>query len=80
MGDWKLIEWFETGRLELYNLEDDLGEANDLSKSNPDKLSQLHSAMKQWRSDVAAPVPTTPNPKYDPAAKQGGGRKNKNSK
>ncbi|HIE96399.1 MAG TPA: aryl-sulfate sulfohydrolase [Fuerstia sp.] len=77
MGDWKLIEWFESGRLELYNLSDDLSEANDLSKSNPDKLAQLHSAMKQWRTDVSAPVPTTPNPKYDPDAKQGGGRRKK---
>ena len=77
MGDWKLIEWFESGRLELYNLRDDLGEANDLSQSNPSKVSQLHAAMKQWRTDVSAPVPTTPNPKYAPNAKQGGGRRKK---
>lgn len=64
MGDWKLIEWFETGRLELYNLAEDLGEANDLSKENPKKLAQLHSAMKRWRSEVHAPIPTTPNPRY----------------
>ena len=64
MGDWKLIEWFETGRLELYNLANDIGETNELSTSNPEKLAQLHTAMKQWRADVNAPIPTTPNPRY----------------
>lgn len=70
MGDWKLIEWFETGRLELYNIKEDLSEANDLSKQNPEKLQQLLAAMKQWRADVKAPIPTTPNPEYDPVAKK----------
>jgi len=69
MGDWKLIEWFETDRLELYNLRDDLSEANDLSKSHGSKLSELHSTMNAWRDKVSAPIPTTPNPKYDPDAK-----------
>jgi arylsulfatase A-like enzyme len=70
MGDWKLIEWFETGRLELYNLKVDLSESNDLSKRNPEKLALLHARMKQWRAEVNAPVPTTPNPNYDPTAKK----------
>lgn len=81
MGDWKLIEWFETGRLELYNLAKDIGEQNELSKSNPDKLAELHTAMKAWRTTVSAPIPTTPNPQYQPGAKvqrqRRGGRKNK---
>lgn len=66
-GDWKLIEWFETGRQELYNLSDDLSEKNDLSKSNSDKRQELYEAMLAWRERVNAPVPTTPNPRYDPA-------------
>jgi arylsulfatase A-like enzyme len=68
MGPWKLIEWFETGRLELYNLEDDIGESNNLAERYPDKLKQLHQAMRAWRNQVDAPIPTTPNPKYDPKA------------
>lgn len=68
MGDWKLIEWFETGRLELYNLHDDLGETDNMAESNPQKLAELHQRMKLWRQDVEAPIPTTPNPKYDPDA------------
>lgn len=77
MGDWKLIEWFETGRLELYNLAQDIGESKDLSQSNPAKRDALHARMKQWRSKVSASVPTTPNPKYDPNAKPKRGRQQK---
>jgi len=80
-GDWKLIEWFETGRLELYNLRQDIGESKNLAKSHPDKLAELHAGMKAWRQSVDAPIPTTPNPKYDPGAKVGGkGRKKKAKK
>ncbi len=64
-GDWKLIEWFETGRRELYNLNNDIGEASELSESEPDKLAELHSAMQLWRSEVAAPIPTISNPHFD---------------
>ena len=70
MGDWKLIEWFETGRLELYNLENDLSETRNLAESHPQELKRLHDAMTKWRKDVNAPVPTTPNPKYNPQAKK----------
>ncbi|MDA1013443.1 MAG: sulfatase [Planctomycetota bacterium] len=76
-GDWKLIEWFETGRLELYNLKTDLGESRNLADSNPDKLAELHAAMKQWRDQVSAPIPTHPNPRYDPNAKPDGKAKSK---
>jgi len=69
MGDWKLIEWFETGRLELYNLRNDLSEAKNLSKVHPQELRRLHNRMKQWRKAVNAPIPTTPNPLYNPQAK-----------
>ena len=68
MGDWKLIEWFETGRLELYNLKDDIGETKNLADDRPDKLKQLHETMLEWREAVDAPIPTTPNPRYDPTA------------
>ena len=63
-GNWKLIEWFETGRTELYNLATDLGESNNLAEVRADKKVELHQDLKQWRAKVNAPVPTTPNPKY----------------
>ena len=66
-GNWKLIEWFETGRLELYNLKQDLRESTNLASRHPDKLRALHEQLKGWRETIQAPVPTTPNPRFDPA-------------
>lgn len=63
-GDYKLIEFFENNRIELYNLKNDLSESKNLAESNPDIASRLHQQLKQWRSDVNAPVPTTLNPEY----------------
>lgn len=68
-GDWKLLEWFESGRLELYNLKTDLSESRNLVETNPDKVAELHQAMKQWRENVGAPIPTQRNPLYNPNAK-----------
>lgn len=64
VGDWKLIEYFEDGGLELYNVAKDLSEENDLANSNEEKRNELHKLLKQWRSDLKAPVPTELNPKY----------------
>jgi arylsulfatase A-like enzyme len=66
MGDWKLIEYFEDGGLELFNLRDDLSEQNNLAEQRPEIVRELHDAMKAWRKDVKAPIPTTPNPRYEP--------------
>jgi arylsulfatase A-like enzyme len=68
LGDWKLIQYFEDGALELFNLKDDIGEANDLSKSNPQKTSEMLHRLEAWQRSVNAPIPTTPNPKFDAAA------------
>ncbi len=67
-GDWKLHEYFEDGGLELYNLAEDIGEKNDLSKTNPEKTLELHTKLKEWREATDAPVPTEKNPKYNAAA------------
>ena len=67
-GDWKLIEFFEDGRVELYHLADDIGEKNDLAAKRPEKTRELHGLLKAWRKDVHAPVPTKRNPDYDPDA------------
>ena len=42
---------------ELYNLAEDLGEKNDLSKRHPDKVSQLHQKLKAWRKQLDAKMP-----------------------
>ena len=80
MSDWKLIEFFEDGGLELYNLKDDLAESTNLASANPGKVKELHNAMLAWRQRVNAPVPTERNPKYDPEAKPGSGGRKKGKK
>jgi len=67
-GDWKLIEWFEDGSLELYNIPQDIGEANNLVKQNPEKVKELHEKLIGWRKEVGALMPS-PNPDYKPAPK-----------
>ncbi|MHC4488181.1 MAG: sulfatase [Planctomycetota bacterium] len=64
-GHWKLIEYFEDGVLELYNLRDDIAEQNNLAEIMPEKTSELHKLMLTWRKAVNAPVPTELNPDYN---------------
>ena len=64
-GDFKLIEFFEDNRLELYHLPDDAGENRDLSREMPDKRNELHRLLKEWRQSVNAQMPTA-NPDHDP--------------
>ena len=65
-GNYKLIEFFEDGRLELYDLANDIGEANDLARRDPKRTAQMHEMLKRWRASVNAAMPAA-NPKYDPA-------------
>lgn len=63
-GDWKLIEFFEDGKLELYNLKEDIGESLNLADTHPDKLQELYSDLKTWRADCNAQIPFEKNPLY----------------
>jgi arylsulfatase A-like enzyme len=60
-GDWKLLEFFETNRVELYNLKDDLGERKNLAAARPELTRELRDKLHAWRTAVKAPMPT-PNP------------------
>lgn len=64
LGDWKLIEWFETGHRELYHLREDIGEKNNLIDQQPEVAARLYENMRSWRKEVNAPVPSKPNPLY----------------
>ena len=66
VGDYKLIEFFEDGRLELYNLAKDIREADDLSQRDPQRAARMHRILKRWRESVGAVMPR-PNPAFDPA-------------
>lgn len=65
-GDWKLIEYYEDGRLELYNLKDDLAETKNLAGEMPDRAGALRRKLHNWLASVGAQMPT-PNPDYDAA-------------
>ena len=65
-GDWKLIEQFDTGSVELYNIADDIGEQNDLATDHPEKATELLKDLKQWQRNTKAIIPNEPNPYYDP--------------
>ncbi|SPE36072.1 Sulfatase [Candidatus Sulfopaludibacter sp. SbA3] len=64
-GDYKLIEFYEDGRLELYNLAADIWESEDLSRKEPGRTAQLRGMLQKWRESVHATMPL-PNPNYDP--------------
>jgi len=57
-GDFKLIEDFESGRTQLYNLKADIGEAKDLSTTDPARRSSLYLRLKRWREETRAIMPT----------------------
>jgi arylsulfatase A-like enzyme len=64
-GDLKLIEWYEDGKIELYNLADDPGEKSNLAELLPEKAKELQEKLVAWRQDVGARE-AEPNPNYDP--------------
>jgi hypothetical protein len=59
------MEWFEDGAVELYDLETDLEERVDLSKTEPEKVQELLSLLRAWRDEVGANMP-----REDPGAGQ----------
>ncbi|MFW6304097.1 MAG: sulfatase [Candidatus Sumerlaeota bacterium] len=65
MGDYKLIEFFEDGHLELYNLREDIGEENDLSEEMPEKRDGMMARLEAWKESVAARIPRQ-NPDWKP--------------
>jgi arylsulfatase A-like enzyme len=68
-GDWKLIEWYEDGRLELFDLRRDLSEQRNLASEQPAKARQLQVKLQAWRKAVGARMPA-PNPHPQPGASE----------
>jgi len=64
-GDFKLIEFFEDGHQELYNLRLDPGERHDLSGEQPDVRNELADMLHAWQRETGARFPT-PNPHAAP--------------
>jgi len=54
LGRFKLIDNFQSGKQELYDLEKDLSETNDISASNPEKTKELFILLQEWRTKSGA--------------------------
>lgn len=54
MGDWKLIERLEDGRVHLYNLAEDVGERSDLAATYPRRVNRLRANLHAWYREVGA--------------------------
>ena len=65
-GAFKLLEFYEDGRIELYDLREDIGETSDLSEAMPGKAGELMARLRAWRDSVQAQMPTR-NPDADAA-------------
>jgi arylsulfatase A-like enzyme len=63
-GRWKLIEYFEDGRMELYDLERDVSETRNLAADQPDVTRHLRGMLRAWQRDVSAQIPTA-NPDWE---------------
>ncbi|MCI0745470.1 MAG: sulfatase [Verrucomicrobia subdivision 3 bacterium] len=72
-NDYKLIEFFDDMRVELYNLREDIGEQRNLAAGMPAKVEELRTRLHAWRKDVGAQMPSRNSnydrskPEHDPA-------------
>ena len=73
-GDYKLLEYFENGTIQLFNLSSDIGEQNDLSNIEVKKTQKLTKQLHRWQKEVAAQMMNL-NPDYDPVTDLWSGRK-----
>ena len=63
-GEWKLIEFFDDNRLELYNLNEDISESDNRATAEPALRDRLHAKLKAWRNEVNAIIPAC-NPQWN---------------
>ncbi len=54
MGDYKLFERYEDGRVHLYNLKADIGEKHDLAETMPGEVTAMRAKLHQWYKQVDA--------------------------
>ena len=57
-GKWKLITFYDLEKTELYNLDADPGEMNDLSAIYPEKVHELSIKLAIWQEKTGAFLPT----------------------
>jgi len=64
-GDYKLIEYYEDGRRELFDVKKDISESRNLAAEKPEVVKELAAKLDAWRKEVGAKMPT-PNADYKP--------------
>ena len=64
-----MIRYYDSGRRELFNLADDLGETKDLAGARPEETEQLDKRLSAWLSSVGAKLPK-PDPNFKPASRR----------
>jgi len=67
-GDWKIHHRYEKSGYELYNLKEDIGESEDLSKRHPEILATMRRELEASYGRFGAVQTLAPNPDYDPDA------------
>ena len=63
-GDYKLLEYFENGTVQMFDLKHDIGEQHDLAQTQPKKAEALRVKLHVWRQSVGARMMEL-NPDYD---------------
>ena len=71
-GQYKLIENYDPPGVELYDLEDDEGEAVDLSEEMPERAANLRRKIHDWLRESGAKLHRA-NPAYRPSKNERGG-------
>ena len=75
-GDWKLIEFAEDNRVELYNLREDIGETRNLAADVTGHVAAMRRQLHNWQSEVGAKFPSPNTKPKRPAAQDSKAGKN----
>jgi len=63
---WKLHYWWESGQVQLFHLDKDLGESQDVAADYPSRAAELKKSLTNYLASINAQLPV-PNPHYSPA-------------
>ena len=69
-GRWKLIEWYEDKRVELFDLESDIGENRDLAKGQPERVRAMRVTLHRMLKETGAVTPAR-NEQFDKSKREG---------
>jgi len=79
-GDWKLLEFYEDARFELYNLREDLSENRNLAAVHPERVKALNQKFSAWREGIGGVMPVRKMAATSAAEEAAADRKNGQSR